>query len=185
MLKLAQRGRPYPRSAIQPRPFGMLLGDYSSAMFGPREDSDGASRGHGSRGAYQLLRSRPLARAGHRACPGSTYARLGEGLGSERRRRRHRRRRGVRERDRRGRGSDRRPAGSAGSSPCSRSCRPVGAGGREDNVVASVEKDTRERRPPRARADDEEPHRQDRLTKSIETGTPSRPNFSRSWFSTQ
>ena len=56
---------------------------------------------------------------------------------------------------------------------------------REDDLVAALEEDARERRPPGARADHEKPHRQDRFTKSIETGTPSRPKRSRSRFSTQ
>jgi hypothetical protein len=56
---------------------------------------------------------------------------------------------------------------------------------REHHVVAAVEEHACERRPPRAGADDQEPHRQDRFTKSIETGTPSRPKRARSRFSTQ
>src|SRR6478736_4530724 len=63
--------------------------------------------------------------------------------------------------------------------------RLFGSAAREDDVVAPVEQHACERRSPRARADDEEPHRQDRLTKSIETGTPSRPKRSRRRFSTQ
>ena len=57
----------------------------------------------------------------------------------------------------------------------------VAAGKR--HVVLAVLQDTCERRPPRPAADDDEVH--DRLTKSIETGTPARLKRLRSSFSTQ
>jgi hypothetical protein len=63
---------------------------------------------------------------------------------------------------------------------CRRLLRGVAA---EHDVVASLEQDVRERRPPRARAGDEKSHV--RLTKSIDTGTPSSSKRSRSAFSTQ
>ena len=53
----------------------------------------------------------------------------------------------------------------------------------ERHVVLAVVQDTGERRPPGAAADDDEVH--DRLTKSIETGTPARLKRLRSSFSTQ
>ena len=57
----------------------------------------------------------------------------------------------------------------------------------ERHVMAVGEGGVHERPPDETRASqDQQPHGiYDRLTKSIETGTPSRPNFSRSWFSTQ
>jgi len=54
---------------------------------------------------------------------------------------------------------------------------------REHDVVLALEQDVRERRPPRAGPCDQEPHV--RLTKSIDTGTPSSSKRSRSSFSTQ
>ena len=53
----------------------------------------------------------------------------------------------------------------------------------EHDVVAALEQDVREGRAPRARAGDEKSHV--RLTKSIDTGTPSSSKRSRSEFSTQ
>ena len=79
----------------------------------------------------------------------------------------------------------RRSAGSAGSSRCRDRLGLLRRATGEHDLVAALEQDTRERRPPGPRADHEKPHRQDRLTKSIETGTPSRPKRSRSRFSTQ
>src|SRR5207302_10524116 len=54
---------------------------------------------------------------------------------------------------------------------------------REHDLVSTLEQDVRERRPPRPRPGDEEPHV--RRTKSMLTGTPSSPKRSRSSFSTQ
>src|SRR5436190_198065 len=56
---------------------------------------------------------------------------------------------------------------------------------RQGDLVPAVEEDARERRPPGSRADHQKAHCQDRFTKSIETGTPSRTKRSRSRFSTQ
>ena len=53
----------------------------------------------------------------------------------------------------------------------------------ERHVVLAVLQDAREGGPPGPATDDDEPH--DRLTKSIETGTPARLNRLRSSFSTQ
>ena len=61
----------------------------------------------------------------------------------------------------------------------------LGRAAPEHDLVTALEQDARERRAPRARPDHEKPHRQDRFTKSIETGTPSRTKRSRSRFSTQ
>ena len=52
-----------------------------------------------------------------------------------------------------------------------------------EHVVAARAQHLREGAAPGPRAHDDEPH--DRFLKSIETGTPSRLNLSRSWFSTQ
>ncbi len=53
----------------------------------------------------------------------------------------------------------------------------------ERHVVLAVLQDPCERGPPRPASDDDEPH--DRLTKSIDTGTPARLKRLRSSFSTQ
>ena len=54
---------------------------------------------------------------------------------------------------------------------------------RHEHVVLACAEHAGKRRAPRARADDDDSHA--RFLKSIETGTPSRLNFSRIWFSTQ
>ena len=57
---------------------------------------------------------------------------------------------------------------AAGLADCTRL---LGVAARERDVVAAVGEETRERRPPRARADDGDPH--PRFTKSMATGVPS------------
>ncbi len=53
----------------------------------------------------------------------------------------------------------------------------------EDDLVAVVPQHAGEGRSPRARSDDGDVHVE--VMKSMETGTPSSPKRSRSWFSTQ
>ena len=61
----------------------------------------------------------------------------------------------------------------------------LGVAADERDLVVAVGQQAGERGAPGAAPDDDSAHTYDRLTKSIETGTPSSSKRSRSWFSTQ